>query len=147
MKTRRVLLVLPSLVTHQLLSNVLSTIFVNFQNPSATLFSTPISHTFAAGCRSSLVVDIGCSEMFNTAIYEYREIHQTRTTRAMKKVTWEMVKMLRAHRRSTETQAENEYEDDDTAEADFDIAEDIMMRMACCPPTRGESQRLKTHQH
>ena len=135
-KARRILLVLPSVLPHQLLSSVLSTIFVNFQNPTVTLFSTPVAHTVAAGCRSSLVVDIGWGETTVTAIYEYREVQQRRTTRAMKRVTLEMVKMLRGHLVPSDDQKADRDDDKDTIKADFDIVEDITTRLAWCPPTR-----------
>lgn len=146
-KSRRILLVLPSVLPHALLSSILSTIFINFQHPSITLFPSPIVHTAAAGCRSSLVVDIGWSETIVTAIYEYREIHQSRTTRAMKRITLDMVKMLRTYEQklaSTERQVEDEEET--TIEADFDTAEDITTRMAWCPSLK-DSQRTNAQQN
>ena len=82
---------------HQLLSSVLSSTFLNFHFPSITLFPAPILHTVAAGCRSSLVVDIGWAETIVTAIYEYREVKQTRTSRAMKKTLLQMASMLRQY--------------------------------------------------
>ena len=102
-KSRRLLLVLPSVMPHQLLSSILSTIFVNFQHPIVALFSTPMVHVAGAGCRSGLVVDIGWSETTVTAIYEYREVQQSRTTRAMKRVTLDMVRTLRTHSSSRRT--------------------------------------------
>ncbi|KAL8793871.1 MAG: hypothetical protein Q9195_003597, partial [Heterodermia aff. obscurata] len=131
-KTRRILLILPSVLPHQLLSSILSTIFVNFQNPSITLFSTPIVHTVAAGCRSSLVVDIGWSETTVTAIYEYREVHQRRTTRAMKRVTLEMAKMLQKHatQQSPLPDTQPTKESAPSLEADFSIIEDITTRIS-----------------
>ncbi|KAG6986679.1 hypothetical protein G7Y79_00074g098760 [Physcia stellaris] len=125
---------------------ILTTIFVNLQNPSITLFSTPTALAVAAGCRSSLVVDIGWSETTVTAIYEYREVHQSRTTRAMKRVTVEMVKMLRKHTQPTSPKDnKTDDEEEDMLEADFEIAEDITTRMAWCP-TLQESQRMAQQQ-
>lgn len=145
-KTRRILLVLPSVLPHQLLSSILTTIFVNLQNPSITLFSTPTALAVAAGCRSSLVVDIGWSETTITAIYEYREVHQSRTTRAMKRVTVEMVKMLRKHTQQTSPKDnKTDDEEEDMLEADFEVAEDITTRMAWCPNLQ-ESQRMAQQQ-
>lgn len=138
-KSRRILLVLPSVLPHQLLSSILSTVFVNFQNPSITLYSHPIVHTAAAGCRSSLVVDIGWSETTVTAVYEYREVQQSRSARAMKRVTVDMVKMLQQP--SSNPMAERATKDVNTIEADFDIAEEITTRMAWCLPTRGNVDR------
>ena len=133
-KPRRLLLVLPSVMPHQLLSSILSAIFLNFQYPSITLFSTPIINTAAAGCRSSLVVDIGWAETVVTAIYEYREVYHSRTTRATKRVMLDMLKMLRRYaREQTSDNKEADNLDEATVEADFETVEDITARMAWCP--------------
>lgn len=133
-KSRRLLLVLPSIMPHQLLSSLLAVIFLKFQYPSITLFSTPIVNAIAAGCRSGLIVDVGFAETVITAIYEYREVLQRRTTRASKRVMVEMVKMLRRYAEDPSNNV-NEIEDDGepTIEADFETAEDITARMAWCP--------------
>lgn len=140
-KSRRLLLVLPSVIPHPLLSSVLSAIFLNFQYPSITLFSTPLVNTVAAGCRTGLVVDIGFAETVVTAIYDYREIHQRRTTRGMKRVILDMVKMLRQYAEkpsSTSVKAGNAEEA--TVEADYEIAEDVTTRMAWCEPEEAKWQ-------
>ncbi|KAK4695740.1 hypothetical protein P7C71_g2070, partial [Lecanoromycetidae sp. Uapishka_2] len=93
-KSRRLMIVLPSVMPHQLLATVLGTLFINFQTPSITLLSSPILSTVAAGCRSGLVVDVGWSETVVTGVYEYREVSQSRTTRAMKMVTLEMARAI-----------------------------------------------------
>lgn len=134
-KSRRLLLVLPSVMPHPLLSSVLSAIFLNFQYPTITLFSTPLINTVAAGCRSGLVVDIGFAETIVTAIYDYREIHQSRTTRGTKRIILDMVKMLRQYAKdlpSKPTEAGNENEG--TVDADYQISEEIATRMLWCPP-------------
>ncbi|KAL8830495.1 MAG: hypothetical protein Q9191_001399 [Dirinaria sp. TL-2023a] len=136
-KPRRLVLVLPSIMPHQLLSSVLSSIFLNFQFPSITLFSTPILHTIAAGCRSSLVVDIGWAETVLTAVYEYREVKQTRTTRATKSILLQMVRMLaRQDEPAMKILAEGYYEA--LVQADFDVVEDVTARMAWCPKKKAE---------
>ncbi len=140
-KSRRLLLVLPSIIPHSLLSSILSAIFLNFQYPSITLFSTPLVNTVAAGCRSGLVVDVGFAETIVTAIYDYREIHQRRTTRGMKRVILDMVKMLRQYAKvppSKPAKAGNAKEA--TVEADYEIAEDIATRMAWCDPEEAKWQ-------
>ena len=133
-KSRRLLLVLPSVMPHLLLSSVLNAIFLHFQYPSITLFATPITNTVAAGCRSSFVVDIGPAESIVTAIYDYREVYQCRTTRGTKRVILNMVTMLRQYAPAT-SQLDRRVDNDDeaTVQADFETAEDITARMAWCP--------------
>ena len=100
-KSRRLNVILPSIMPHQLLSTVLNTLFNNFQPPSITLLSSPILSTVAAGCRSGLVVDIGWREAIITSVYDYREVHQFRTTRAMRMLTLEMAKVLEKYDNGT----------------------------------------------
>ncbi|KAL8692519.1 MAG: hypothetical protein Q9224_003939, partial [Gallowayella concinna] len=73
-KNKRLVLVLPSLMPHRLLSSILSSIFSNFQTPSITLLSSPALNIAAAGCRAGLVVDIGWDETVITSVYDFREI-------------------------------------------------------------------------
>ncbi|KAL8813175.1 MAG: hypothetical protein Q9223_007107, partial [Gallowayella weberi] len=94
-KNKRLVLVLPSLMPHRLLSSVLSSIFSNFQTPSITLFSSPALNVAAAGCRAGLVVDIGWDETVITSVYDFREINVRRTTRAMKDATRRMAELLK----------------------------------------------------
>ncbi|CAI7677663.1 unnamed protein product [Penicillium discolor] len=79
--TSRLVLVLPSLMPHPLLSSLLSTLFSRWRFPSVTLLSSATMSATAAGLRSALVVDIGWAETTVTAIYEYREMTTKRTTR------------------------------------------------------------------
>ena len=137
-KPRRLVLVLPSIMPHQLLSSVLSSIFLNFQFPSITLFSTPILHTTAAGCRSSLVVDIGWAETIITALYEYREVKQTRTTRATKKILLQMVRTLAQHDNGSAMKSGAEDTDEASVRADIDIVEDVTSRIAWCPKKKAK---------
>lgn len=100
-KSRRLLVILPSILPHQLLSTVLNTLFNNFQPPSITLLSPPLLSTVAAGCRSGLIVDIGWRETIITSVCDYREVHQLRTTRAMRMLTLEMAKLLQRYDQGT----------------------------------------------
>ena len=143
-KSRRLLVVLPSIMPHQLLSTVLNTLFNKFQPPSITLLSPPMLSTVAAGCRSSLVVDIGWREAIITSVYDYREVHQVRTTRAMRMVTLEMAKLLEEYDKGTkkeESMATGKgprvvqiMEDENPASLNvgLDQAEDVTTRMAWC---------------
>lgn len=133
-RPRRLALVLPSVMPHQLLSSILSSIFLNFQFPCISLFSTPVIHTAAAGCRSGLVVDIGWAETIITATCEYREAKQTRTIRGTKQTLLRMARMLR---RFASQEQNKDLEDVDAAEttikADLEILEDVIARVAWCP--------------
>lgn len=94
-KPRRLMLILPPVIPHPLLASVLTTLFTNFQYSSVTLLSTPVLNAVAAGLRSALVVDIGWAETVVTGIYEFREVHHSRSTRAMRTTGWEISAMLR----------------------------------------------------
>lgn len=96
-KSRRMILVLPSVMPYQLLGTVLGTLFSNFQIPSLSLLSPSVLSTVAAGCRAALVVDVGWAETILTGVYEYREVSQSRTTRAMKMITLEMARIMKNH--------------------------------------------------
>lgn len=92
--TSRLVLVLPSVMPHPLLSSVLSTLFSRWRFPSITLLSAPTMSTVAAGLRSALVVDLGWAETTVTGVYEYREITTRRSTRAMKPLLQETGRFL-----------------------------------------------------
>ena len=135
-KSRRIQLVLPSLMPHPLLSTILSTLFNNFLVPSITLLAAPVMAMVAAGLRSSLVVDIGWHETIVTGVYEYREIHQSRTTCAMKLVVREMAKSLQ-HSATAQGEEKAEGEppiapEDEILEVEFEHAEEVTMRLAWC---------------
>ncbi|MCJ1252828.1 hypothetical protein MMC24_000634 [Lignoscripta atroalba] len=135
-KTRRLLVVLPSVMPHPLLSIILSTLFHNFQCPGITLLSAPVLSVVAAGLRSGLVVDVGWSETTITGVYELREVQQYKTTRATRLATWEMGKLLQKYLRHSQgkqvqEQPQSEMEDE-LLEIDFEHAEEVTMRMAWC---------------
>ena len=143
-KSRRLIVILPSIMPHQLLSNVLHTLFNNFQPPSITFLSPPILSTVAAGCRSGLVVDIGWREAIITSVYDYREVLQFRTTRAMRMLTLEMAKLLERYDKGTKkeesmavlknTRVAQTTEDESPTflNVDLDQAEEVTTRMAWC---------------
>ena len=143
-KSRRLLVILPSIMPHQLLSTVLNTLFNNFQPPSITLLSPPILSTVAAGCRSGLVVDIGWRETIITSVYDYREVAQVRTTRAMRMLTLEMAKLLERYDKGTTNEKSiattksprlvqtAEDESPVSLNVGLDQAEEVTTRMAWC---------------
>lgn len=138
MKGKRLVVVVPSLMPHPLLNTVLGTLFTAFQNPGITLLSPPVLSTMVAGLRSALVVDIGWRETIVTGIYEYREIHEKRTTRAMRMVTLEMARLLERQDvkqgRSAAKPADDlgEEAEDEMVALDLDQAEEVTTRMAWC---------------
>lgn len=138
MKGKRLVVVLPSLMPHPLLNTVLTTLFTAFQNPGITLLSPPALSTTVAGLRSALVVDIGWRETIVTGIYEYREIHEKRTTRAMRVVTLEMARLLETQdlvqERSAAKPADDlgEEAEDEMVAVDLEQAEEVTTRMAWC---------------
>ena len=70
----RLVLVMPSVMPHPLLSVVLETLFNRWRFPSITLLPSAAMVAAAAGVRAALVVDIGWAETTIIAIYEYRDI-------------------------------------------------------------------------
>lgn len=137
-KSRKLMVVLPSVMPHQLLSTVLGTLFSNFQTPNITLLSPAILTTSAAGCRSALIVDVGWSETVVTGVYEYRELYQSRTTRAMRMATLEMAKIMEKYdamskRETPARAAEQEREEQNTKlSVELDQAEEVTTRMVWC---------------
>lgn len=138
MKGKRLVVVVPSLMPHPLLNTVLGTLFTAFQNPGITLLSPPVLSTMVAGLRSALVVDIGWRETIVTGIYEYREIHEKRTTRAMRVVTLEMARLLERQDMEQERSAVKLADDlgeegkDELVAVDLEQAEEVTTRMAWC---------------
>lgn len=134
-KSRKVVLLSPSVMPHPLLSCVLKTLYINFNNPTITLMPIPLVCMAAAGCRSGLVVDIGWEETLVTGLYEYREIHQARTTRAMKAVTRDMAKLIHLYSNNSGPDISLMTDEDafDTSIDDmFEHAEEVTTRMAWC---------------
>jgi len=138
-KSRKLLLILPSVLPHQLLDTILHLLFENFQLPTITLLSPPILSAVSAGCRSSLNVDIGWRETIVTAVYEYREVSRSRTSRAMRTVTLEMAKLLAwwengSHKAPAVvgSMAGSEDSGEGLVDVDLDQAEEVTVRMAWC---------------
>lgn len=144
-KSRKVVLLSPSVMPHPLLSCILKTLFINFNNPTITLMPIPLVCMAAAGCRSGLVVDIGWGETLVTGLYEYREIHQARTTRAMKAVTRDMAKLIHLYSKNSDPDISLITGEDvfDTSIDDlFEHAEEVTTRMAWCKSHDTSSHEL-----
>lgn len=150
-KNRKLVLVLPSVMPHRLISSIFSTMFNNFYNQSITLLSAPVVNTVASGCRTALIVDVGWAETIITSIYEYREVYECRTSRAMRLVTQEMAQILQQYDGVNGEEMPKESKGIEKGKGDtlkqeadsryFESAEEITSRIAWCPfelqpPTR-----------
>lgn len=125
--TSRLVLVLPSVMPHPLMSSVLSTLFGRWRYPSITLLQSPVMTATAAGVRSALVVDLGWGETVVSGVYEYREVTTRRSTRAMKALLQETGRaMTRLSSSAGETA--------DEISVDFEYCEELVSRFAWCKP-------------
>lgn len=126
----RLVLALPSLMPHPLLSSLLSTLFSRWRFPSITLLPSATMSATAAGLRSALVVDLGWAETTATGIYEYREVITKRSTRAMKALLQEMGRLL------TGLISGGNKEDGpkDEISVGFKYCEEVTCRFAWCKP-------------
>ena len=154
MKGKRLVVVVPNLIPHTLLSTVLGTLFAAFHNPGITLLSPPVLSIMVAGLRSGLVIDVGWRETIVTGIYDYREVHEKRSTRAMRMVTLEMARLLERHDTEQMKRGEKPLDllgdetEDGIVAVDLEQAEEVTTRMAWCrsrsrtTPTSSSSQDL-----
>lgn len=139
----RLVLTLPTLMPHPLLSSLLSTLFSRWRFPTITLLSSATMSAAAAGLRSALVVDIGWAETTATAIYEYREVTTKRTTRAMKSLLQEMGRLLtRLASGSDEKQTP-----EDKISVGFTYCEEVTCRFAWCKPYSNDRQSAEEPEH
>ncbi|KAL4897308.1 actin-like ATPase domain-containing protein [Aspergillus ambiguus] len=122
--TSRLVLVLPSVMPHPLLSALLSTLFSRWRFPSITLVPSAAMSTTAAGVRSALVVDIGWAETVVTGVYEFREISIKRSTRAMQSLLQETGRRL--------SRLSNSAGESDGISVDFEFCEEVVSRFAWC---------------
>ena len=134
-RARKVCLIVPSVLPHRLLERILQIFFEKCQVPAVALLSPATMATVGSGCRNGLVIDLGWKETFVTAVYEYREVAQSSTVRAMKMVTKEMAKMLE---RAEREKKDNTQASDETTMAEISVdveqAEEVTARMAWCSP-------------
>ncbi|KAI9709123.1 MAG: hypothetical protein M1820_003569 [Bogoriella megaspora] len=132
-KPRRIFLALPPTLPHALLTATLTTLFVKAQAPSITLLPTPVLNTVAAGLRSALVVDIGWSETIVTAVYEYREVYQTRSDRGAKTLCQEFGQLLDNEIGQRNAAAGESNVSENSADGvTFELAEEVMTRIGWC---------------
>lgn len=131
----RLVLTLPSLMPHPLLSSLLCTLFGRWRFPSITLLPNATMSATAAGLRSALVVDIGWAETTATGIYEYREVTTKRTTRATKSLLQEMGRLLTGLASASGAEASQ-----DKISVGFTYCEEVTCRFAWCKPQADEGE-------
>ncbi|KAH8878976.1 actin-like ATPase domain-containing protein [Thozetella sp. PMI_491] len=151
-RPRKMVCVLSSAVPTPLLSAVLDALFNRFQAPAVSLFSSPLTAAVAAGVRSSLVVDLGWTETVVTSIYEYREVHCSRSIRGGRMLVEQMHRFLAKHLAQKQGKP---YEDDPEKPLghvlSFEECDEVVTRAAWCKPSEGslaakESEGLPTVQ-
>ncbi|OJI99922.1 hypothetical protein ASPVEDRAFT_533500 [Aspergillus versicolor CBS 583.65] len=124
----RLVLVLPSVISHPLLSSVLTTLFNRWKIPSISLLTSAAMAATAAGLRSALVVDIGWAETVVSGIYEYREVATKRSTRAMRSLLQETGQMF-------SRLLGGDSKSGDTISVDFEFCEEVASRFMWCEPS------------
>ncbi len=129
----RLVLVVPSVLPHPLLSAVITTLFARWNYSSITLLPSPTMAVMGAGVRSALVIDMGWSETIATAVYEYREVLTKRSTRSMQFLLKELGRTLITHQQG---------KSGDKPRIDFELAEELMARMVWCRHDRPENTSL-----
>lgn len=129
----RMVLVLPSLVPLPILSTILTLLFERWKYASISLLPMPTMCLAAAGLRSGIVIDLGWEATTVTPVYEYRELKQWQSTRAMKMLTLQVGDRLRI---IAEQQTVPE---DQPLKCDLEFVEDTIRRLARCEnPHDGE---------
>ena len=146
-KARRVVLVASTAMPHPFLAIVLGLLFDRFQVPGIALVPPAPMAVLAAGLRAGLVVDIGWHETVVTAVDEFREVHERRTTRAMKLVAQEMGMLMDRSRNDiakrpsggdAEEASDGVKQNDATIKTHFEYSEEVLTRMAWCQTTPHE---------
>lgn len=132
----RLVLVLPSVIPHPLLSSVLTTLFNRWRIPSISLLTSAGMAATAAGLRSALVVDIGWGETNVSGVYEYREVATKRSTRAVRSLMQETGRMFSCL-------SDGKSHSGDTISVDFEFCEEIASRLLWCKPSRYCKQESK----
>ncbi|PYH40142.1 putative actin-related protein RO7 [Aspergillus saccharolyticus JOP 1030-1] len=143
--TSRLVLVLPAIMPHPLLSSLLSTLFSRWRFPSITLLTSATMTATAAGVRSALVVDIGWAETVVTGVYEYREIAIKRSTRAMKALLQETGRLFTniPTVRDGRSQAASR---DEGISVQFEFCEEVASRFLWCKPRENASAESQQQQ-
>ncbi|RAL07707.1 putative actin-related protein RO7 [Aspergillus homomorphus CBS 101889] len=142
--TSRLVLVLPAIMPHPLLSSLLSVLFSRWRFPSITLLTSATMAVMAAGVRSALVVDIGWAETVVTGVYEYREIAVKRSTRAMKALLQETGRLLTNIPAARGGKAQSSGSGDAGISVRFEVCEEVASRFLWCKPRNTPSTAEST---
>jgi actin-related protein len=122
----RLVLVLPSVVPHPVLSAILTMLFERWKYTMITLLPAPTMTIAGAGLRAGLIVDVGWEETVVTAVYEFREVLVRRTVRGMKALTINIAHLLER------TQKEQAEAVQNSLVLDFDAVEEFVDRAGAC---------------
>jgi hypothetical protein len=123
-RPRKIGLVVSPQLPRPLLELALSALFGVLQGPTVTIFASNIMAVVSSGLRSGLVVDIGWSETTVSAVFEFREVSQSRTIRASRLLTREFAKIL-----------------GDGDEMTVENAEDLLIRLGWCRSRNGQTEQ------
>ncbi|KAG8160223.1 hypothetical protein KVR01_009759 [Diaporthe batatas] len=145
-RPRRMVVVLPSGVPLPLLATALDTLFNRFHAPAISLLSSPVACAISAGVRSALVVDMGWSETVVTGVYEFREVHSSRSVRAGKLLVDNTHKLLATALGKAPRPDEDGAEGKAEHFVSFEECEEIVNRLVWCRHSRGQSSRSQPPQ-
>lgn len=106
-RSRKVGLVVSPQLPRPFLELALSALFGVLQASTITILASDVMTVVAAGLRSGLVVDIGWSETSVSAVYEYREVLQSRTVRASRILSRDYANILGEDNELTLEEAED----------------------------------------
>lgn len=136
-RPRRMVAVLPSGTPLPLLATALDTLFNRFHAPAVSLLSSPVACAISAGVRSALVIDMGWSETVVTGVYEYREVHSSRSVRAGKLLVHNTHKLLATALGKAPPPEDDGAEKNAEHVVSFEECEDIVNRLVWCKHSRG----------
>lgn len=121
---KRVSLVAPSGLPRPLLNLVVRRLFGGLHAASVVVLSSSIMAAAGAGARSALVVDLGWFESTVSAVYDYREVHQSVTLRAGKMLQQHVSKLLQTKLNIALPSSKRR--------VSFEEAEEVMRRVIWC---------------
>ncbi|MCJ1408756.1 hypothetical protein MMC19_002832 [Ptychographa xylographoides] len=131
-KMKRVILVLPTILPHQIIGTVLGVFFGHCGVPGVTMLPVATMAVVAAGVRAGVVVDIGWGESVATGVYEFREVWEGRTTRGVRAAVAGIAKVLSEAAKGKVVEKDG---DEGTGiDVDFEHAEEVLKRMGWCRP-------------
>ncbi|KAK3387455.1 hypothetical protein B0H63DRAFT_470049 [Podospora didyma] len=135
-RPRKMVCVLPSGLPVPLLSTALDGLFNRFQAPTVSLLSSSIAVAVAAGVRSALVVDLGWTETVVTSVYEYREVHCSRTIRGGRMLVEQTHKLLAKQLDPTkkEPDAGDDSHKGQEYALSFEECDEVTNRLVWCKP-------------